>query len=286
MVARTWIGGGTNSATDPANWSPAGAPVPGDSLTMSNGTMNIDLTDLDPPGQFLVNGTAAINMVAATVCPINTGNNGNNLTINMRGPVSTSINQGGGSVTLDLAGAWSGTINQSALPGSGTLTVNGGVLVHSGNSVIGPDGSSARINSVVLGTGSFTITNFHGGTGILEFSKAVGPGQTVTVSNGFDGQAVLIINDPSAFFGTVLLQGNPADKTEVSVIHLNNLVGADSYSFAGDILSLWDAGRVIDTLSLTSATAFSIVKPNPTSVAIYVGAGTPPAGTPLPVHPQ
>ena len=285
MVARTWIGGGINSAADPANWSPAGVPVSGDSLTMTNGTMNIDLTDLDPSGQFLVNGTATINMVAAAVCPINTGDNGNKLTLNMRGPVSTSINQGGGSVTVQLAGAWSGTINQSDLPGSGSMTVNGGVFVHSGNSLIGPDASSARINSVVLGTGTFTITNFHGGAGILEFSNAVGPGQTVTVSNGFDGEAVLIINDPSAFFGKVVLQGNPADKTEVSVIHLNNLVGVDSYSFASDILSLWDAGRVIDTLSLTSATTFSIVKTSPSSVAIYVGSGTPPAGTPLPVHP-
>jgi hypothetical protein len=285
MVARTWIGGGIDSATNPANWSPAAVPLPGASLTMTNGTMNIDLTSLDPSGQFVVNGTATINMVAATVCPISTGYNGNNLTVNMRGPVSTSINQGGGAVTVKLTGAWTGTINQVDLPGAGSLTVDGGVLVNSGNSFVGSDGSTAKINSVVLGTGTFTVTNYHGGLGILEFSNAVGPGQTVTVSNGIDGEAELIINDPNAFFGAVVLQGNPANKSEVSVIQINNLVGVNCYSYASNILSLWDAGQVVDTLSLASATAFTIVKTSPSSVAIYAGGGTPPAGTVLPVCP-
>jgi hypothetical protein len=285
MVARTWLGGGSNSAANPANWSPAGVPAPGDSLTMTNGTMNIDLTSLDPSGQLLVNGAATINIVAATVCPISTGYDGNSLTLTMRGPVTTPITQGGGSVAIKLAGAWFGTINQNDLPGGGKITVNGGVFVNSGNSIVGPDGSTATINSVVLGTGTFTVTNYHGGTGTLEFTNAVGPGQTVTVSNGLIGQAVLIINNPYAFFGKVVLQGNPGDKAEVSIIQINNLVGADSYSFASGILSLWEAGRVVETLSLTSATAFTVVKTSPSSVAIYVGAGSPPAGTPLPVHP-
>jgi hypothetical protein len=285
MVARTWLGGGGNSAVNPANWAPAGVPAPGDNLTMTNGTMNIDLTSLDASGQLLVNGPATINIVAATVCPILTGFDGNSLVLDMRGPVSTPVFQGGGSLAVKLAGAWSGTINQEALPGGGKFTITGGVFVNSGNSTLGSDGSTATINSVVLGTGTFTVTNFHGGTGTLEFTNAVGPGQTVTVSNGYDGEAVLVINSPYTFFGKVVLQGNPANKTEVSVIQIKNLVGADSYSFAGGTLSLWDGGRVVETLSLTSATAFTVVKTSPSSVAIYVGGGTPPAGTLLPVHP-
>ena len=284
MVARTWLGGPGNSATNPANWSPAGVPAAGDSLTMTTGTMNVDLTNFDLTGQLTVNGFAIVNLAAATMCPISTGFDANTLAVNMRGRVSTSINQGGGSTTVNVAGAWYGTIDQTSIPGSGHLTVNGGLFVNNGTSLIGPDGSTATIGSVVLGTGAFTVTNFHGGTGILEFLNAVGPGQTVTLQSGQLGQAVLIINNVSTFLGKVVLQGNPGNPGEVSVIRINNLFGVDSYSFNSGILSLWDTGLVVETLPLTSATAFNVVKTSATSVAIYVGGGTPPAGTPLPLH--
>jgi hypothetical protein len=284
MVARTWVGGGLNLVTNPASWTPAGVPAPGDTLTMSSGTMNVDFTGLDPSGELTVNGAATINLVAATMCPINTGFDGNALTINTRGRVSANINQGGGIVTVNVAGAWYGTIDQTSIPGGGHLTVNGGVFVNSGTSLIGPDGSTAIINSVVLGVGAFTVTNYHGGAGVLEFLGAVGGGQTITVGSGQLGQAVLIINNVSTFLGSVVLQGNPAELGEVSVIRVNNLVGVDSYSFEGNVLLLWESGRVVDTLSLTCATPFHVVKTGANAIAIYVGAGTPPTGTPLPVH--
>ena len=40
MTARTWIGGKSNNqVTDPSNFSPMGAPEPGDNLTITSGTM-------------------------------------------------------------------------------------------------------------------------------------------------------------------------------------------------------------------------------------------------------
>jgi hypothetical protein len=40
-VSLTWIGGGNNLASNPADWSPGVAPAPGDTLTMDTGTMNL-----------------------------------------------------------------------------------------------------------------------------------------------------------------------------------------------------------------------------------------------------
>jgi hypothetical protein len=284
MVARTWVGGGLNLATNPANWSPAGVPALGDTLTMSNGTMNVDLVALDTTGALTVNGAATINMVAANMGPINTGFDGNTLTVNMRGRVSTNINQGGGVVTVNVTGAWYGIIDQSSIPGGGHLTVNGGVFVNSGTSLIGPDGATATINSVVLGDGAFTVTNYRLGAGVLEFANAVADGQTVTVGTGQFGQAELIINNVSTFLGRVVLQGNPTSTGEISIVRINNLVGVDSYSFEGDVMLLWESNRVVDMLPLSCATPFKVVKTGVSAIATYVGAGTPPTGTPLPSH--
>ena len=46
MTDRTWLGGGNNHARNPNDWSPAGAPQPGDTLSMLNGTMNVRDDDL------------------------------------------------------------------------------------------------------------------------------------------------------------------------------------------------------------------------------------------------
>jgi hypothetical protein len=56
MTNRTWIGGGNDKASNPNDWSPTGAPQPGDTLTISSGTMyvsddNLAGDTLDLPGK-------------------------------------------------------------------------------------------------------------------------------------------------------------------------------------------------------------------------------------------
>jgi hypothetical protein len=41
MTNRTWVGGRNNNDTNPNDWSPNGVPVPGDTLSMLGGTMNV-----------------------------------------------------------------------------------------------------------------------------------------------------------------------------------------------------------------------------------------------------
>jgi hypothetical protein len=50
MVARAWIGGGNNQASNPKDWSPTGVPQVGDTLFVMEGaatyTMNVSGDDL------------------------------------------------------------------------------------------------------------------------------------------------------------------------------------------------------------------------------------------------
>jgi hypothetical protein len=41
MASTTWIGGGNNEASNQNDWSPTRTPQPGDTLTMSSGTMHV-----------------------------------------------------------------------------------------------------------------------------------------------------------------------------------------------------------------------------------------------------
>jgi hypothetical protein len=68
MTNRTWIGGGNNQASNPKDWSPTGAPQPGDTLTMSQGTIKIsgnamagDVLNVSPRDQFTSAPTIHLN---------------------------------------------------------------------------------------------------------------------------------------------------------------------------------------------------------------------------------
>ncbi len=61
MVARTWMGGGNNYASNSRDWSPSGAPQPGDQLSMySGGVMTVTGNAL--AGDTLVLGTYLYNL--------------------------------------------------------------------------------------------------------------------------------------------------------------------------------------------------------------------------------
>lgn len=65
MTTRTWIGGGNNQATNPSDWSPSGAPQPGDTLSIASGTMNIFGNALAGDNLTVVSGNADLNLFNA-----------------------------------------------------------------------------------------------------------------------------------------------------------------------------------------------------------------------------
>jgi hypothetical protein len=66
MTARTWLGGRGNQASDPLDWSPSGVLQPGDTLTITQGSINISGSQigvdvLDASGSTRVNIKNGIN---------------------------------------------------------------------------------------------------------------------------------------------------------------------------------------------------------------------------------
>jgi hypothetical protein len=113
--------------------------------------------------------------------------------------------------------------------------------------------SDVQVSQDVLGTGSFAVTQ----GASLVFLGAVGPAQTVSVSNGtVFGSARLIIDNPNEFHGAVDLTYTPGAGAGVPQIDLLGLTKADSYSYHDDMLSIWSGKSVIDTLRLATSTPY------------------------------
>src|SRR5678809_5798 len=66
MTARTWRGGRGNNASDARDWSPNGAPQPGDTLTMTRGTINIGADNPLGADWLSVTGNATVNLTNTT----------------------------------------------------------------------------------------------------------------------------------------------------------------------------------------------------------------------------
>jgi len=132
-------------------------------------------------------------------------------------------------------------------------------------------GGTARavIDADITGTTIVRVTD--GGT--LEVGRSVGSGQTVILN----GPSVLQIDRPAAFAGQVNLIGGQID--------LEGLANADSYTFQNDMLSIFSAGKVIDTLRLTDSTTNGFVvqqAAGSVNVLGIIDPNNPPPG--LPIH--
>jgi hypothetical protein len=107
----------------------------------------------------------------------------------------------------------------------------------------------------------------------IHLTAAVAADQTETLATG---DSHLVIDHPRAFHGLVDLTSGDID--------LRGLAKADSYSFKNDVLSIFGAGKTLDNLRLTSASAFSVEKTT-SGVSIYTAdAVQHPSGTLLPLH--
>lgn len=221
MTNRTWIGGGNNQASNPKDWSPTGAPQPGDGLLLMNsGTMNVFNYSL-PAG-----GLPFGDYLGVNVSPVGAGNE----TINLRNSsfiavvyadqphinlsrtntfVLGSAYTASPVVNLEENAKWIGNFDVDY--SSASLTVNGGprATFINDSSVPGPantrilggqsDGfGTETINVDVAGKGGFVVDG-----GKLTFGGGVGAGQSVNIggvpslNRGGDVQ----VNHPRAFSG-------------------------------------------------------------------------------------
>jgi hypothetical protein len=260
MTDRTWTGAASNDASDPGNWSPAGVPQPGDSLTLGGFGRVVDITDDALAGDTLnvmaglTQSPNTFNLSDHAVANLDLGTSYGSVTVvNVSGRDTLSENQGvSNSVTVnleanaDLFGNFNST-RYSSLKISGAENAT---FHNNGSDNL--DGTTATIDAKVAGTGTFNISfGPDASTGSVEFGGFVSRNQTVELTGGANPPypirtSKLTVDDPGQFHATVILH-------DYSLADLVNLADADSWSYRNDMLSIRNSsGQVIDRVHIVS----------------------------------
>ena len=293
MTSRTWVGGGNDNASNPNNWSPGGVPVPGDTLSMLSGTMNVRDNNLAGDtlgiGAAQTSATMTLNLSRHAGVSLDIAQfSDDQVTVNATGSDTLNVNTefpSGLDMTVNLA-------DHAKLTGAftmtfGAVTLNGGTgsrFVNNGLSQF--VGSHAVFDTDVRGKGAFNVSTAQAQAGTLEFGGAVSPGQTISASGdpGRDLASHIRVDQPQAFQGAVNLN-------IFGELDLQGLANADSYTFQNDMLSIYSGDTVLDTVRLTAPPPPANVSGNfdlavyqtPTGVAVDRGF-VPPGATLLPMH--
>lgn len=261
MTNRVWIGGGSNRANSAADWSPNGAPVAGDILTVpQSATINVSGDNLKGDTLLLGTGQSSVTdtfnlsgHASLTVNPVSFATV--NATVNVRGSDTVRVTADNSypsteQVTVNLLGrsTVAETFDQQL---SGGITFNGGAgskVNNDGQSSL--QGTHAVINPDVVGTGSFNVGIAQAQLGFLEFGGKVADTQSIKLSGyEYRGPVTLKIDQASQFHA-------PIDFNDAIV----DLVGvqASSYAYDNNVLSLYGGnGKLVDTLKITNNSALN-----------------------------
>ena len=261
----TWVGGPDDAASDPNDWSPTVAPASGDTLNMSSGTINITGNDLAGDPLTFVSPTDITpfqnNVVLANGSARLTDANGNDFTLSTSDSVASTFVGGNGV-------GFNGAMNLSP---NGTTTLTGvvkflyGVFVNpngnNGSNFVN-DGSvgltHATLNADLSGTGTYDLTRYHDGPGMVEINGSVAAGLTFTMDGASEDQSVLTLDQPAAFGAQINVPAkSPEGTAGADTIHLQGLT-ATNYTLANGVFTLFDGTNVVDTLNLTTALPLTV----------------------------
>ena len=273
MVTRTWIGFDNENASDPSAWSPAGSPRPGDTLLLPpDSTISIAGKALRGDTLTIPNGHETSPNPPMPHVVLNLSNNAE-LTLQGQDPtVSAAIINVSGNATVAYTGtaghighyafAMPVTVNLddgahmtgSFAMDSASLTVNAGSdsqFIDNGTSNL--LSCQAVISPDLVGTGTMNVMSAGTRGSSLELAGGVGQGQVIDVEGIISGYmhikltSSVKVDHPDFFAGTI-------DLKSLSSADFVGLDGADHWSYARDLLSLFDvSGAVIDRIHLVSA---------------------------------
>lgn len=267
MTTRTWTGSINNDASNPGNWSPNGAPQPGDTLTDI-----LSLSTIDIRGDALAGDSLAINIAGEDTATLNLSQHAD-LSLVSSGQGSVVVNVTGNdtlnavvpeagtmgppSLTVDLAGharmTGSFYVNTAA-----RLTISGAkdaTYIHNASDTL--TGASAIVDTELVGSGAFILSEGFDRAGFapskLEFGGFVSAGQTIDITGGLTENipqvSQLTVDAPQQFHATT-------DLHDFSLVDLEELAQADSWSYKNDLLSIQGArGRVLDQFHVISDAA-------------------------------
>jgi hypothetical protein len=266
MTSKTWIGGHAgNAAGSAANWSPTGAPQPGDNLTVVTGTLEIggrlagDTLHLNDPGVAVgpvtldLNGNANISIDGFLQA-------GNTLTVNVSGTdhldatngFATGSNQRGGTFNLAanshlyVTGSMSFGYGGLVTGGHGAVLTNNGTLML-GASTIGT-GVTGAVATTVNGTGTLVFRGYHSGGGTAEISSKIASTQHVELNPGDNG-LTMILSDPKVH---ALLSVDPVVNRGVVSVVLQGVTADDFTLGDGGTVMLTKGGHAVDTLRVNN----------------------------------
>ena len=236
-VSLTWVGGGSNLASDPANWTPAAAPKPGDTLHIGSGTIDVRGNALagDTLSTLPFGGTVDIDAERAAKLDLVVGPN-----------VTTNVDVHG-AVTLNVSNTNQGRLNTSG----GTIRFVGA------NALNGSQVFDDRL------TGNATLS-LYGGQGegdLTEVNGAVGRGLTLALT----GISQLKIDQPAKFQAAIDVS-HPGIINDVTFAGLH----ATSADLLDGILLLFNGDKLVDT---TRVAASGTVQLHQTSAGVILSAG-------------
>jgi hypothetical protein len=222
MTTRTWIGGGNNEASNPRDWSPAGAPQPGDSLSLDTGTLGIS-------GNALAGDTLTIGG-GATV----------DIDTNHAAILKLATQEPGAHINIRVASG--STLTLTADFGSYSyLNVSGGRLAFIGTSTFGA--FSTVLSDTLVGSGTLDLNGGDASGESMEINGAVGPGLTFNI-NSMPGDAGLQIDKPLSFAADIHMQ----QSGWVAFIGLH----ATSGELRNGLLEIFDGRKLVDLVRLSN----------------------------------
>jgi hypothetical protein len=271
MTTRTWHGGlpytyaGTD-ARNPANWTPRGAPAPGDYLTMQHGQMTLWAYHNLAGNELHLTGTYNATPGAGPTGPINISMRGGGV-LNVGGSASF-----GDPLTITAGNAFVGDPRTAAnyLHGDNLTVIDGTIDVgansnlvvtgkmtfaytdHITGGTVGPgtrgtitnDGtiSVARgdISAHINGFGTLELHQYHDGTGVQTISAAIDEGQVVKLMPNHQGTRTELVH-PNSFTASLDVEPGPAFNTANPALLEVDGIRASRMDIRDDMLTLYGA---------------------------------------------
>jgi hypothetical protein len=260
-ISKTWVGGGNNRASNPKDWSPRGAPRPGDSLNMTDGTMKL-------AGNALAGDTLSV-----------TGPAGSTVTIDARHSAELHLSTGGlPTVNVDVHGVLDLTAQVSGFFGQ-HVNFTGGSIRFIGTSTF--KGSDTVFHDTLIGSGTIDVShgsNGSGGSEHMEVNGFVGPGLTFKIEPGGPPSA-LQIDHPREFFGKIDLPSSGGLDSTVTLRGLH----ATSAALIDDFLLFFHGKAFVDAIRVNPGSGFSLEQ---TNQGVVMSGALPlnPPGVNIPLH--
>lgn len=238
-MANTWLGGGNNNASNPKDWSPGGAPTPGETLNIEQGTINVHQGDLSGDTLDVTDTVSSppdvtINAYNNSVFSLETGGYVNG------GKASTvDINiHGNAYVSIPLAE-------------TANLTTSGGNLVFLGGSNEFLD--NQVFNSALWGNSNIVLDSANLLPEHMELGGYVAPGLNFDIDGNGPPLTSLQIDHPNEFHAVLTVNAAGSDGNGLGYVGFMG-IHATAVDISGDMLQMFNGNKLVDSTLYTGAT--------------------------------